>query len=176
VLEKRFETAKGVALEELGGWFSGRCYFADAPSTPVASLLAMEERADLTKHGPAFAGAENRKLIPLVDRLARPDRFDRYEPRDRDVVSRVLARHADKVAFAVRSNDSLVVAGLRTENLEAREYRLRRSGKFLIMRLTCAEPNYCLNPKGGTGASRVLGYEGDTAAVCYYFRQSSTAK
>src|SRR5687767_12074653 len=76
-LQTRFDSARGVSVREIKGWYAGRCYFSDSPTKPIASTLVVEAKADSKAHGPAFADSpEYRRIVPLVSPLAAPEYFD----------------------------------------------------------------------------------------------------
>jgi hypothetical protein len=165
-LERKFTGGRTVEIGELKGWYTGRCFFADAPSRAVATLLAADSETFRNTNGPAFASAEYRHITPLVDTTAVATKFD-SAPND---IAPVLKKSRALNAFPVRQNDEMVVQGYRTRELESRVYRLRKSGGYLTLKLECAEHSYCSNFSGWI-SNKFLAYEGEAVAYCYYFKK-----
>lgn len=168
-LENKFSSAKALSIEELKGSYSGRCFFKDSPSKAVATLLVADTDSSSSSSGPAFRGAEYRHVTPLVETNGAADAFDTLDSNKRSKVDRLLATSRELNAYPVRSNGELVVAGHRTEKLQSRVYRIRKSGKFNVLKLECAEPSYCSNL--AHGKNHFLAYEGEALAYCYYFQR-----
>ncbi len=170
-LARGFESAKGFEVKNVRGWYSGRCYFRDRPTKAIASLLAVDDASDKKEHGPAFKGSEFRKLTPFIRLVVASDYFDAMTEAKRSEVQKALARDRDENAYPVRSNDTLVVHGLRSIDLESRVYRYRRKGQEIYLELGCAERSYCMNRTGLAPTNRVLVFEGEATAYCYYFQR-----
>jgi hypothetical protein len=168
ILAQKFSSGRSVVIEDLKGWYTGRCYYKDSPSTAVATLLVADQDPLLKTNGPAFNSSELRHLTPIVNTVGKPDKFDSLDAAELASINAVLKTSRDLNAYPVRSNDELVVAGHRTTDLESRAYRFRKSGKFFLLKLECAENNYCTNFNGWTN-NRFLAYEGEAVAYCYYF-------
>lgn len=174
-LQKKFDRGRTVEVEELKGTYSGRCFFFDSPSRAVATALVADTDHFTRTNGPAFKGADYRHITPLFDVYARATKFDAISASDNDDNQRLLRSVRDLNAFPVRSNDELVVQGYRTTDLESRVYRLRKSDGYIVLKLECAEHDYCSNFSGWT-SNKFLAYEGEPIAYCYYFRKSAFTK
>lgn len=170
-LESKFGSAKAVLIDNLKGWYSGRCFFKDSPSKAVATLLVADQASASKVNGPAFSDAEYRHVTPLVDLSARADQFDAPTSSLRTSVNNALSSSRELNAYPVQSNGAMVVAGHRTTKLESRVYRLRQEGRFTILKVECAENNYCTN-FSGWGHNKFLEYEGQAVAYCYYFKKA----
>lgn len=170
ILESKYESSKGLEAKDVNGWYSGRCFFRDTPSHAVASLLAADTSSGSSANGPLFRGGDDRHITPLIDTTSAATAYDVIDAGESATISKTLAASRELNAFPVRSNEELVIAGHRTADLEARAYRLRRSGRFLFLKLQCAETTYCTNLNAWT-SNNFLAYEHDAVAYCYYFKK-----
>lgn len=172
VLQKQFTQARGLSIRELNGIYPGRCYYFDSPTTPVASVLVVGENDPArlgSVLGPAFNSGDYRMITPLVAREASPNLFDKPDAELRKKIMTAVRANQSANAYPVTSNDSLVVEGMRTGQLERRTYTLRKNAKYFLLRMTCAEDTYCLNYRDGGPTNRVLNRGGESNAICYYW-------
>ena len=85
-------------LQDSIGWFVGRCYYSDAPNSPVAAILsAVQTRGE--SHGPITQPRELIKLSTIVHYGIRPDAWDdwdavadEYEEGVQSVINRDMAK------------------------------------------------------------------------------------
>ncbi|RYZ75172.1 MAG: hypothetical protein EOP05_08495 [Proteobacteria bacterium] len=169
-LAKNFSNARGTRIEDLKGWYTGRCYFKDSPSKAVATLLISDQDSHTKTNGPAFQGSEYRHVTPFVNTDSKADKFDSLDGPELSSIQLALKTARDLNAYPVNSNEELVITGHRTTDLESRAYRIRKAGKYFVLKLECAENNYCTNISSWTN-NRFLAYEGEAVAYCYYFNK-----
>jgi hypothetical protein len=155
------------------GVYIGRCYYADSPMRPVASLVVISQE-DAALHGPGT----NRysRLVPLVDRDSAPDRYDNLQVKDLLPITKLASEFGEELALPVESRRETYVVGLRTPDEDSRLYRFRRAdveghGSELHLRLECAEDQVCLSANPSLGRQTVLAFEGQSIAQCRYFKR-----
>ena len=168
VLQKNFDRGQGAALREMRGSYPGRCYFFDSPTKPIASVLVVSN-GDTKMMGPAFAADDYKKITPLIEKNAAPNRFDKLDHEAVRAIDIAVKRESDANAYPVSSNNSLVIEGMRTVDYQLRNYAIRKAKRFFVLRMTCEEDNYCLNHREGTLNNRVIAESGDSNVVCYYW-------
>lgn len=171
-LARHFSSARGVAISDVQGWTSGRCYFKDSPSVAVPGLLISDAVPHAKTDGPVFNVSDFRHITPVVNVEAKADKFDELDAREIASINLALKTTRTANSYPVNSNDELVVAGHRTTDLESRSYRIRKHRKYLMLKLECAEHNYCTNINSWSN-NRFLAYEGEAVAYCYYFKPVS---
>lgn len=162
-----YRAGEGVPLRSIRGVYLGRCYYTDHPMKPVAALAIATMDGEKTA-GPLGAAL---RLIPLVDREASPDRYDKMDARQyRSVVDLALS-FGSELALPVEQRRETFVVGLRTPDEDARLYRFRRDEKALYVRLECAEDSVCLSANPALGRQTVMAYEGQAIAQCHFFKR-----
>lgn len=162
-----YRAGEGVPLRSVRGVYTGRCYYADHPMKPVAAI-AVAATDDERAAGP-FGSAL--RLIPLVDREASPERYDKMDTRQyRSVVDLALS-FSSELALPVEQRRETFVVGLRTPDEDTRLYRFRRDKNALYVRLECAEDSVCLSASPSLGRQTVLAYEGQAIAQCHFFKR-----
>lgn len=167
VLES-YRSAESISLKSASGVYVGRCYYTDHPMKPVASLVVVTKELG-SRHGP-LANDEVR-FIPLVDRFAEPDRYDRISKKEIKAISNLALDFSHELALPVESRRETYVVGLRTPDEDSRLYRFRRNDNSLFLRLECAEDSVCLNANANLGRQTVHAYEGEPIAQCHYFKR-----
>ena len=168
-LASHFSSARGLSLSDVNGWISGRCYFKDSPSQAVPTLLIADSTAHSKTDGPVFNDSDFRHITPIVNTEGKAEKFDELDAAELKSIRQALPAARISNAFPVRSNEELVITGHRTTDLESRAYRLRKHGRFILLKLECAENSYCTNINSWTN-NRFLAYEGEAVAYCYYFK------
>lgn len=158
---------------KVSGIYIGRCYYADSPMKPVASLVVISQD-DQTLHGPGT----NRysRLVPLVDRESSANRYDKLQAKDLSQIKDLASDFSEELALPVESRRETYVVGLRTPDEDSRLYRFRRvnvdgHGSELHLRLECAEDQVCLSANSTLGRQTVLAFEGQPIAQCRYFKR-----
>jgi hypothetical protein len=182
ILQKEFESGKGVKISEVNGWYVGRCFFSDSPMQPVASLLLFSQPGSSatsilslsSKSGPRFQSSLLKTAIPLIDSEAPANTFDALSSEQIAQVRHTARGKWSSNSFAVEESASLLFDGLRTFDTEARTYELRRGEKYLYLRLSCAEPGFCLNDRGSGTGYKLINNEGESTTACYYFKRVLT--
>lgn len=169
-LARNYSSARGARIEDVKGWYTGRCFFKDSPSTAIATLLIADQSTLTKTNGPAFQGSEYRHITPFVNTDGKSDKFDHLDQQELKSIYLALTTARELNAYPVNSNEELLVTGHRTTDLESRAYRIRKSGKYFVLKLECAENNYCTNINAWTN-NRFLAYEGEAVAYCYYFQK-----
>jgi len=167
VLES-YRSAESISLKSASGVYVGRCYYTDHPMKPVASLVVVTKELG-SRHGP-LANNEVR-FIPLVDRFAEPDRYDRISKKEIKAISNLALEFSHELALPVESRRETYVVGLRTPDEDSRLYRFRRNDNSLFLRLECAEDSVCLSANANLGRQTVHAYEGEPIAHCHYFKR-----
>lgn len=162
-----YRAGESVPLRSVRGVYAGRCYYADHPMKPVAALaIATSDTKQAT--GPLSSA---RRLIPLVDRDAPPDRYDQMSSRQYRAAIDLALSFSAELALPVEQRRETFVVGLRTPDEDARLYRFRRDEKALYVRLECAEESVCLSANSNLGRQTVLAYEGQTIVQCHFFKR-----
>jgi hypothetical protein len=152
--------------DKVSGVYIGRCYYADSPMKPVASLVVVTQD-DETLHGPG--ASRYPRLVPLVDRESAADRYDNLK--DLNHILSLASEFSEELALPVESRRETYVVGLRTPDEDSRLYRFRRVDSELHLRLECAEDQVCLSPNPTLGRQTVLAFEGQPIAQCRYFKR-----
>lgn len=167
VLES-YRSAESVSLKSASGVYVGRCYYTDHPMKPVASLVVVTKEPG-SRHGPL--AHDEVRLIPLVDRVSEPDRYDGISRKEIKAISNLALDFSHELALPVESRRETYVVGLRTPDEDSRLYRFRRNENALFLRLECAEDSVCLSANSSLGRQTVHAYEGEPIAQCHYFKR-----
>ena len=167
-LQSQFDRAQTVSIHDLNGEYAGRCYFLDSPAKPIASLLVVGA-IDKKSLGPIFDSPDYRRVTPVIAPESAPSVFDEVKYQTRKQARKLVERDGIHNAYPVQNGGSLLIEGMRTAVFQKRLYRIRKSSRYTILRMTCDEDTYCLNYRDGVPTNRVLNHSGETNAVCYYW-------
>lgn len=147
--------------EELRGWRSGRCYFAERTNTAENGLLAgliSETRDD---EGPLF-GPEEQHRIMVIRYPDQPAPF--FDDMDRTVRTQIhgfIGRYRDSITPIESLNDGSVAS---VNNLVDTEYRAKWIDNVIVVKSVATRT---VRRTRRTPART----EGDVISYCYFYRQ-----
>jgi len=155
-LQDLFQDSGPTTMEEILGWWSGRCYTPN--NILVAGLLVGSHRA-IEEHGPMFPPRYEDKFLiaeTVHDNNLPADYFDNLS----EVRKMELELHINDHLLGNVTEASTRDGSLYTERNNAPyQYRLRKSGEYFLSEATAVD-----TPEHGPTATRVFRY-------CYFFKK-----
>lgn len=154
-LERLFSAAPAATWDDVKGWRSGRCYFANAHTQARAALLVSVSENGGGGDGPLFPPHSINKVFPVIsDQGFRADRFDELTSDIVSEVQSIVTQGSHEIEEVVFNPDSLYSKN----DLGNLGFHIRKSQEYLLLKSSVLRDG---------GAYKA----GDVFAYCYYFKK-----
>lgn len=156
-LRAYYDQATEPTVEDLSGWYTGRCYQVSDQNRSLSQLLVGESREipqNPQDHGPLFPPTTEFKIMLIIYPSQPANFYDNLTDEIVQEVQSLIENNLSKITVATHVDGAL--ASQYSEG--DLEYRIRKSGNFLFSKLVLLRD--------------ISNYKaGDTAFFCYYFKK-----